>query len=673
MVVADPAKVFDRNRPFVRINSPSANARPRLSGLGHDEAGNRRQEDFQPRFSLLDELVISQLIALTPSWARTLGDTEAEGEHEVFGKLQRSFQTWTDAPPGQWHTWYDWNFHIEPEPDFQWLRGFGNSDEFKTSDPVAARQPIPPLGGGSREEVRRRVAAQKTREEAKLEAVVKGRCMELEWDTGAFGPKPGGMFGRDWAWPMTDDFLWAAGRSIYDGGHEHEAEEAQSPAELERELTRTEVLDAAKKQPPPPKGSRLTRSELHPCKAIASARWEAHKFPGTPHFVPAIQFMFFASRLGGYKRFDKLQTPDGKNYEFIVDLPAPGNGFSAMTVPVGPTPDFPLNRIVLRRDLLVDFDFARFKDALGKPATPPDAREQFKPIVELLPEGAKPDERQAKITIPINEFAAAFPDLDSYGVVVSLGWPDPANEQAQHVKKCTVRLKSLQKASLDHDTFSEEWRLKVGINGRWFQFEFDGMGSNDSKDLNQDVVLHLHEEDSIRVSAHGAELDLVDDVYTKPRTITVSGLDIAQAVDPEAVDGDTKQNRIVWEKDVDISPRNQLPPPKFGRGSQPVQRAICQKLFDLMFSTFNDQNDPLGLIDPGRGDRAERAENPIRVSDVVKKVGENNAHAVSLKAMRTAEVGDSAELVAVDPDLADPEDLDYTLHYEILVETQDGL
>ena len=154
----------------------------------------------------------------------------------------------------------------------------------------------------------------------------------------------------------------------------------------------------------------------------------------------------------------------------------------------------------------------------------------------------------------------------------------------------------------------------------------------------------------------------------------MSGQDIAQAVKP-GLTGTTKQVAIDWDKDVDVSPRRPGPGRHFVDGSQPVQRAICQKLFDLMFSTFNDQNDPLGLIDPGRGDAAERPNNPMRVVDALKKLTDSKKSAleIPLKARRTDEVGDSAELVAVDPDLAEPEDLDYTLHYEIAVDPQDGL
>ena len=95
------------------------------------------------------------------------------------------------------------------------------------------------------------------------------------------------------------------------------------------------------------------RSEIHPIGTVASARWEAVKFQSaaqvlfplkgdwgidTP-FMPAVQFMFFASRLGGY-----LTTPKTfeRDYEFIVDLP---NETAARSiVPIGATPEHPATR-----------------------------------------------------------------------------------------------------------------------------------------------------------------------------------------------------------------------------------------------------------------------------------------------------------------------------------------
>ncbi|MEJ7714126.1 MAG: hypothetical protein WKF84_30855 [Pyrinomonadaceae bacterium] len=54
-------------------------------------------------------------------------------------------------------------------------------------------------------------------------------------------------------------------------------------------------------------------------------------------FVPGIQFMFFATKEGGY--FKDLKLTD-QNYEFIVDLPKI-SGPADLTWAIGHTSDFP--------------------------------------------------------------------------------------------------------------------------------------------------------------------------------------------------------------------------------------------------------------------------------------------------------------------------------------------
>ena len=88
---------------------------------------------------------------------------------------------------------------------------------------------------------------------------------------------------------MAGQYVWITGRWIYDCGH----------ASSEKQTA-------------------LMRSELHPCRSIATARWEAVKFDEHEQYVPAIQFMFFASRGGGYLDFKAIDSTD---YEFIIDLP----------------------------------------------------------------------------------------------------------------------------------------------------------------------------------------------------------------------------------------------------------------------------------------------------------------------------------------------------------------
>jgi hypothetical protein len=546
----------------------------------------------------------------------------------VQGTLARSFQTWTDAPPFQWHRWYDWNFHLEPEPGFDWLRGLGNAfSQAGEQKLIVNHNPFSSEPTGRNQHV------------------VVGHTMECEWDTGSFGResdrRPGPMFDADWAWPMANQRVWLAGRSIYDGGHENAAHQS--------------------------------RSELHPVKAVASTRWEAFNFKennvgqtGGQVFTPAIQFLFFASRFGGYFDYPDLSPANGLPYEFIVDLPeAPDAGQAQMAL--GASPDTPMNTVVLRStQLLQDFDRARFANARGA-----STAANMDPAVELLPEDpAQPRLRQAKVTIPLAALTG-----DCYGVLISLGWRDLSGEQAARVKKCTVKMTNLFKAAINHDTFAEEWRLKAGVNGRWFQWEFEGVHNNSNHSLVNDqkgrpaqVVLHLDVGDDLQFSAHGAELDLVDDTYQgsdADRTITVSNDDIAFENPPDAppLPGGSTRNLVDWLTQVDVRPP--------AADSYPVQRAIARRIFDLMWTTFGDENDPLGLIDAvaSAPDR-EKPHNPLHIRDAVGR-GEQS---FSLTGYETWEEGHSAELLErphqLDADATNHRFVDYRIDFTVKVEDQ---
>ncbi|HYS08191.1 MAG TPA: hypothetical protein VEP66_05585 [Myxococcales bacterium] len=621
--MATTSKPYDKALPFTRINSPSENLAPtRLSGDGHTR-GTRREGDFLEQ-ALIDKIV-RKLILLTPSWTTTRGTTERDVEQEIQGKLVRSFQTWTDAPPFQWHRWYDWNFHLEPDPGYDWLRGLANETTGSGELPVITKGDV----------------------KGRNQHVVFGSVMECEWDTGSFAPdtmqRPGPMFDADWAWPMANQRVWLVGRSIYDGGHET--------------------------------SHGLCRSELHPCKAVASARWEAFNFKennggqaGGRVFTPAIQFMFFSSRFGGFVDYPDLRPADGQPYQFIVDLPeAPAGSTGRMAV--GGTPDTAMNTVVLRSNqLLINFDRPRFANTRGGRAPNVD------PIVELLPEDpAHPRLRQAKVTIPLSALTG-----DSYGVLISLGWRDVSGEQAARVKKCTVKLKNLFKAGIDHDTFSEEWRLKAGVNGRWFQWEFNGVRNNTNHSLERDeknrptaLVIHLHEDDALQLAAHGAELDLVDDVYmgsNADRTISVSNADVNVELGrhDRPLPHNTTRRPVDWKTQIDVRP-----PATGSPGSYPVQRAIARRIFSLMWTTFNDQNDPLGLIDGiSTAPRREQPHNPLKIGPEVGR-GERS---FSITGYETWEEGTSAELLER-PHFADAEAtrsrwIDYRIDYTVKVENQ---
>jgi hypothetical protein len=549
-------KPYDHDYPFHRIESPSYNRRGQADGRGYQRGCHSPKHGPEVFWDGPFDAIAGDLMRGVPGWVAV----EGEEVEEVEGRLDRSFQTWTDFPVRQWHIWYDWNFHVDPVDGYEFLRGRGNEPHGETSTPAGKRR------------------------------VVLGETMECEWDCGAFGRRPGMMFGGQVPWPMSNYYVWLLGRWIYDCGH----------------ATSDEVSGA---------DEGLMRSEIHPCKAMATAWWEAEKFDENGDlYVPAIKFLFFTSRRGGYVDFPAINDVDrnGNDFKFIVDLPKLTRTSAAQSA-VGPSETTAANTLVSRGPrLLHKFDFQPFQAAAG-------TKGRIDPIIEPIPldDPEKPPE-QVKITIPVTQ----LPDCDAYGVIVSLGWYDPDKTEARKVKQCTVIFRELFKGHEDHDTFAEEWLLKAGVNHRWFQWQFSGMRNGTRHSLN-DVRARfwLQEDEHIIISSHGAELDGTHD---------------SMGIGPLQVGGTTAH----WRGDID-SWRPELGTADNRDRADNVQaRRVIDALTSLLPISASDTNEPLGLIDANRGPAAERSSNPlaIKTPDVIDRN-------ITLTAFPASEVGDSAELV----------------------------
>ncbi|MFN0105294.1 MAG: hypothetical protein ACKV2U_24805 [Bryobacteraceae bacterium] len=555
MAWTNTTKDWEYHRPIHRINSPTYDpSRTRATGKGYGRGCHAPSDG--PDDSVYG-LIIRELARAIPGWVSVLN----EDEHEVEGVLDRCFQTWTDVPLYQWHRYYDWNFHLIPSEGYTYLRGMGNE----------------PGGHSELEPEQRPVTAPDS--------------MECEWDCGSFGQRPGAMYNNpQWIWPMTGQYCWIAGRWIYDCGH------ASSN-------TKTGANQG------------LMRTELHPCKAMATAQWEAVAFPENGGlFVPGIRFQFFASRLGGYKDFAKLNDSD---YEFVVDLPRL-QGPGTLEMSIDRTPDFPLSTAVLRS--------TRLLHKLTFISTATGSAGQIDPIIkEKAPAAQGGIAEQVEVRIPLSQ----LPDsCDYYGVIVDFGWLDPDRSQARRVKHCRIEFENVHKGSEDHDVFDEEWLVKFAVNGRWHIREFRGVESGDKLRLNQTEEFHLSEDDWISVTSHGADLNPVDDVFHRnipDRTLSLNG------------------RAMNW--DADIVPST----------GQPLWD-MCYEAADMMFWTFNDQNTPIGIVDPGKG--ASDNPLPVRTLDFT-----NNLRHTQV-AKFTEEVGDSAEL-AENIRLTD-----YSLNYLVSVNPQ---
>lgn len=128
-----------------------------------------------------------------PSWVAVAGDTHLVRDHTgeettvrldpdhagetrtVEGVLEGSRIAYEDFPFRPWHTYYDWQFHVEVDEQYTYLLSEGN-----LRDPDF------------------------------------GRILECEWDT---GDPEGQGFLPTWAWPQRGDRVWIVGRWIYDCGH----------------------------------------------------------------------------------------------------------------------------------------------------------------------------------------------------------------------------------------------------------------------------------------------------------------------------------------------------------------------------------------------------------------------------------------------------------------------
>lgn len=343
---------------------------------------------------------------------------------EVEGVVRRSYCDPMGTPFFQWQQWLSWSIQVQPEPAYQNLLvpGF----KFATDDDIKAAGAI----------------------------IVDPATLDLQWDMGALrvgGNEPGvyarkfdtdkteaALIGREapffqsdksglepennWLWPTAGMYVWASGRWVYD---------CSRPDSLTDKNPKMFTM-------------------LNPLRAMATSSWEAFGFqenaPGpraARNAVPAIRFMFIASRHGGHLTHPLLAE---KDYEFILDLPP-------MPVPVSPfpvghtnahkrgddeLPDFPHNTIVLRPKLLRD---------LARPQMPPEALgptvKLVNPIIELLPSADSPGTvKQVKLTVRAGDLD--FTGHDHAGFLLSLGWFDPNKTRAETVKSVTVEFSAVR-------------------------------------------------------------------------------------------------------------------------------------------------------------------------------------------------------------------------------------
>jgi len=350
-------------------------------------------------FVLIGKRLSLRAIRVVPQWVPVLRGASSERItqdqiKEIEGVVTRSYGDPIEPPFSQWHTWFNWTVHVQP--DDRYLNLLSPADN-------------PPNLDGK---------------EAGEQALARPRSLEVQWDTGALfadrSPFEAGLkndtdmpsvdgpmttSSDEWIWPMTGMQVWASGRWVYD-------------------CSRTTKSTGADPQ---------MGTMLNPPRAIATATWEAVQFAehqtadkNKSTKVPAIRFMFFACKRGGYMSYDSLAEGD---YEFILDLPPLEQQVTPF--PIGATPDVPHNVIVVRPRLLKSRATLEFAGPRAKLLDPI--------IEEIEPSDPAAKTRQVKITIPKNQLDGA----DAAGVILSLGWFDPNLERAATVKACRVTFRGL--------------------------------------------------------------------------------------------------------------------------------------------------------------------------------------------------------------------------------------
>ena len=640
--MADTTKQFERERPLHRIQSPTQEpGRDRADGRGFNCGCHSPDQGPGIGEGVIDFLA-GELMRTIPGWVpveRALGDKL----HELEGTLVRSFQTWTDVPFFQFHAWYDWNFHVKPDLGYDYARGLGNDE------PPEDFPPGEPHGTVLREGER---------------LVVPAGAMECEWDTGGFGRPNGPMFNTPMLWPISGSHVWIAGRWIYDCGHSssnqfndvvrsHDSGFAEVPVfgELARTTTTGTIVQESateivvrrrdgslaripRSQVRSIRRAGLMRTELHPCKAMATAWREAEKFDENDFHVPATKFLFFTSRLGGYRRFRSIKDGDAarRDFEFIVDLP-PIEAADPLRWAIGHTEQFPQNTGVIREPLLLaKFDFSPFTGVQGTVG-------QIDPIVALVdpPAGGAAMPNQARIRIPVTQLPG---DPDAYGVIVSLGWFDPSHVQARRVKVCRVDVTEFKREGRSTDA-PQLCNLKVCINNRWFFRELGAVTFGQPISLGAlAATLFLDEDDAILISAHGAATAGLHRFIRFParrRTVRIRD-----------------QRDAVWDTDIDTDDLEACHATLDG-----ITDRVIDELGLGQASSVREESDPLGIVDPDSGPDSERGHNPLKVKDLE---GENMQF--QLTGFRTRADARSAELVE------NRRQVDYRLKFKVSVHRQ---
>lgn len=608
-------------------------------------------------FNSIGKKLLRRAIRNLPQWvpvSKGASDQSVSKEQiiEMQGTVTRSYGNPNEAPFFQWHRWFNWNVQVKPDAEYS-----------KALSPAGD----PPNKDGF------------TGSES---AVNRDGSFEIQWDAGALWspeeaaafeagftdddmPKHDGpMLFTDWCWPTTGMFVWAAGRWVYDCSRTTDDSSPQMPA------------------------------MINPAKAMATARWKAVKFAENDAGVPAIQFMFITSKRGGYINSDAINDQD---YEFILDLPPAPD--SAPAFPMGHTGHVTANTIVLRPHLLRDV----VVPALG-------GLTKIDPVVELIrPQDGKKVPTQVKVKIPLTslpgnvpaagcilslgwsdpglqqarkvkrckltlsgfsgrlkvrdsglkKFREAFPDAEKdlrdaignqIGKITIFGIPVMSIPGVKQLVQemvdagITALLNAIQEnAPLE----TEEWLLRVGVNGVWKSRYLKTVRSQAeafSPPISFDD-LFLGPDDFLFITVNGIEFDPVGDMMRAPHSKRII----------------TDGSEVPWPKIVKPDSNSETAKKK-------RRNMAFQYVLKIMTDTTSGklalglEDSPLGLIEPDFANKGTASEsNPL----LMKGIG-----TPTLQIRRTAKFARAAgeQLILAEDSGTDDYFIDYILQIENAVQ-----
>ncbi|HEV2392506.1 MAG TPA: hypothetical protein VG146_09105 [Verrucomicrobiae bacterium] len=533
-----------------------------------------------------------------------------EVEREVEGLLRDSFQLMRAIPYIQWNRWYPWAFDVAPIDGYAYVLGLGNRatpDEEEAIDEAEAHK----LSLATDINHPDRVGSGGIHSIACL--IDLGAFGVLPGDRGGQPRLPGAFFHPKWPfWPTAGDYFWACGRWVYDCVH---------TTSLEK------------------KGENegLMPTQLHPVKAFAAARYEGFKFQENEHATPATRFLFFACKKGGYLDFGTAGQGEkdtecavrfnDKDYTFVMDLP---EAFDPVDLkwPIGHTPEFPANNVVLRPTLLMDLEMAPFGLPTGSEFFGGDIQfdQNLKPKLELLEiaDPNKPRQRQVRITVELSKVNSS---ATAYGFCASFGWFDPTGTQADLVKKVTFDWKAIN----FHHGF-DNVRMNIGVNGRFLFAPLEGKKELDIDISSSDPRLtqFVPDDGVLRVEVHGLDRNGYGEameknpaklpelpgqnIATKDRTLRVGG--IFQFMTPDqlkqlAASAKAPLTSAIgkvspgWVKDLSGEMLDLLTGSRkevkwkehIDQKDSDVASAVAREMFTKILPLFNNENDPITLGD----------------------------------------------------------------------------